>query len=341
MTIFFRCVSLAILSLSGLAPGRAQTRVRLAVLSENDRPVPQLRLVVSGASAPVETQSNGECWLEFPPGSPSLSIYPPDNYEMISPPDGQILMPDDKSRTVRVWVSKKSRSGDQNLRVYLDVTAQKEREKERLLVETEALKKQLAELERNRQGQSLRYDSLQNALAAQQNRLTGLDREVEQLREKIALKKPALYARVSSELLFYLDKLKDLRDVLPRSGDAFIDARIGAQFEATIHNYNAARDSLFRNHAGNVELVRALWDDRAAENLAAVYEKCLTRTHIQLVLPLNTSLLELFRAHRAGEIRPAAARKKARKAGNEAFARLNSSIPYLESDVEAALKLLR
>lgn len=317
-----------------------QTRVRLAVLSEGNRPVSQLRLIVSGASLPVETQSNGECWLDFPPGSKLLLLYPPDNYEMIAPPDGQVLMPEDKSQTVRIWVSKKGRSGDQNLRIYLDVTAQKEQEKERLLLETELLKKQLADLERNRQGETLRSDSLRVALSGQQSRLEALNKEVAQLQEKIDLKKPLLFAGVSAELLFYVDKLKDLRDVLPRASDAFIDNRIAENFERTIANYNAARDSLFKHHAGNVELVRALWGEHAAESLAAAYHKCLVTTHQQVVLPLNTSLLELFRANRAGEIRPAAARKKAKKTGNEAFAKLNAALPYLETDVNAALRLL-
>jgi hypothetical protein len=318
-----------------------QTRVRLAVLSENDRPVSQLRLVVSGASLPVETQSNGECWLEYPPGRAVLTVYPPEQYEIVSPPDGQMLMPEDKNQTVKIWVSKKGRSGDQNLRLYLDVTAEKEREKERLLLESESLKKQLADLENSRQGASLRYDSLHMALTGQQNRLAALNKEVSLLREKIDLKKPLLFARVSAELLFYIDKLKDLRDVLPRASDAFIDNRVAENFEKTIANYNAVRDSLFKNHVGNIELVRSLWDDRVAENLTAVYDKCLVATHQQVVLPLNTTLLELFRANRAGEIRPAAARKKAKRTGNESFTKLNATLPYLETDVNAAIRLLR
>lgn len=317
-----------------------QEKVRIAVLNENSRPVPQLRLVVSGASLPVETQSNGECVLEYPPGKSVLTVYPPEQYEMLSPPDGQVLMPDDKNQTVRIWVSKKNRSDDQTLRAFLDITAQKEQEKERLLLETELLKKQLADLERNRQGETLRSDSLRAALSGQQNRLEALNKEVAQLQEKIDLKRPLLYAGVSAGMLFYVDKLKDLRDVLPRASDAFIDNRIAENFEKTIANYNAARDSLFKHHAGNVELVRALWGEHAAENLAVAYDKCLVATHQEVVLPLNTSLLELFRANRAGEIRPAAARKKAKKTANETFAKLNAALPYLEADVNAALRLL-
>ena len=209
------CAVVWLMALSEL-PG--QTRVRLAVLSEGNRPVGQLRLVVSGASLPVETQSNGECWLDFPPGSKALSLYPPDEYEMVSPPDGQVLVPEDKTQTVRIWVSKRGRSEDRNLRLYIDVTAQKEREKERLAIETASLKKQLADIEINRRGETLRTDSLRAVLERQQSRSDVLTREVTLLKEKIDLKKPLLFAGVSSELLFYVDKLKDLRDVLPRTG---------------------------------------------------------------------------------------------------------------------------
>ena len=46
----------------------AQSKVRIRVLDENDQPLKFVRLTLSGENMPIETQSNGEYILEFPPG---------------------------------------------------------------------------------------------------------------------------------------------------------------------------------------------------------------------------------------------------------------------------------
>jgi hypothetical protein len=342
---------LALLALPVVLP--AQNRVRLAVLGENDRPLPYLRLTVSGTAAPVETQDNGECWVVFPAGQSALTVFPPDNYELVSPPDGRIVQPGDPGQTVRIWLAPKSSGtatpggSDRAVRLALDVAAKKAGQMERLRLESEQLRRQLAALEQARaasgaeaERRRVELDSLRGVMARQQNASSQLQLELDALREQIGLKRQAVYAAISGDLLIYLDRLKDLRDALPRAGDAFIDQRIGQRFERTIEQYNTARDSILRHYAGQIELSRQLWSPAPAAALATVYDKILTDTHQRLVLPLNDELMTLFRAVRTGDTRPAAARKKAKKVGNEAFGRLNAVIPLLERDVREALDRL-
>jgi len=317
----------------------AQTKIRMRVLDENDRPLKFLRLTLTGANLPVETESNGELTLEFPPGKAELVFYPPAEFERISPPNGALVLPEDKSRTIDIWLARKG-SDNRELQTFTRVLNKKEQEKARLQVENEALKSRLTKLETARQSSRAERDSLETALRQNTGLTVSLNREIGDLRETVELKQQLFYQKIAGELIVYADRLKDLRDALPRIGDAFIDQRSMARFDKTIGAYNVARDSLLQNHRGYVEIVRALWGASPADTLATVYEQALTTVHQKTVLPLNTTLLDQFRAVRAEEVRPAKARKNTRAAADMAFGQLNTVIPPLETNIRAALTTL-
>jgi|GEM_PF-1934406 len=318
---------------SGLS---AQTKVRIRVLDENDQPLKFVRLTLSGANLPIETQSNGEYTLEFPPGKAEIVFYPPNDYERISPPNGTLLLPEDKSRTIDIWLARKN-SGNRALASYTRILSKKEAEKTRLKLENETLKARLGQIESDQQNTVALRDSIETMVRQNAGNTSALTREITDLQEALTLKQQLFYQKISGELIVYADRLKDLRDALPRVRDAFIDQRAMTRFDKTIGAYNAARDSLLQNHRGHAEIVHALWGAILAEGLSAVYEQALTVVHQQTVLPLNTSLLDLFRAVHAEEIRPAKARKKAEEVGNVAFEKLNATIPALETNIRAAL----
>ena len=317
----------------------AQVKVRIRVLDENDRPLKFLRLTLAGANLPIETQSNGEYTLEFPPGTAELIFYPPAGFERISPPNGALVMPEDKTRILTIWLARKDGT-NRELETFTRVLGKKEQEKARLKVDNEVLRSRLTKLASERQTTTLLCDSL--AALVQQNTTNAhaLTREIADLQETVDLKQQLYYKKIAGELVVYADRLKDLRDALPRVSDAFIDQRSMARFDKIIGAYSLARDSLLQNHRGHAEIVRALWGAAAADTLAAVYEQALTAVHRQTVLPLNTTLLDQFRAVRAEEIRPAKARKKAQLAANATFARLNTVIPPLETNIRAVLATL-
>lgn len=317
----------------------AQAKVRIRVLDQDDMPLKFIRLTLSGANLPIETQSNGEYTLEFPPGKSELVFYPPAGYERISPPNGALIVPEDKSRTIDIWLARKG-NDNRELESFTRVLGKKEEEKARLKIENETLKAQLEQLESERQTTSTLRDSIEALLRKNANNDTSLAREIADLKEAVGLKRQLYYKKMAGELLVFADRLKDLRDALPRVRDAFIDNRSMARFDKIIENYNAARDSLLQNQKGNVEIVRALWNEPTATALNRVYEQALTEVHQQTVLPLNTSLLDQFRAVRAEEIRPAKARKKVEKASNDTLAKLNLLIPSLESNFRAVLAQL-
>lgn len=330
-------VCLALLLGHALLP--AQIKVRIRVLDENDRPLKFIRLTLSGASLPIETQSNGEYTLEFPPGQSELIFYPPPDFERISPPNGALLLPDDKSRTIQIWLARKT-GDNRELETFTRVLGKKEEEKARMKVENEALKARLAQLEADRQNAPALRDSLETIIRQNAGNAAALTREIADLQEAVGLKQQLFYKKIAGELILYADRLKDLRDALPRVRDAFIDQRSMTRFDNIIGAYNTSRDSLLRNHRGHVEIVRALWGAPAAEALAGAYEQALTAVHQATVLPLNTTLLDQFRAVRAEEVRPAKARKKADVAANSTFEKLNTQIPALETNIRVTLALL-
>ncbi len=317
----------------------AQTKVRIRVLDENDQPLKFVRLTLSGANLPIETQSNGEYTLEFPPGKAEIIFYPPADFERVSPPNGALLLPEDKSRTIDIWLARKS-SGNHALESYKRVLSKKEAEKTRLKLENETLKARLGQIESDQQSTRALRDSIETIVRQNTGNTAALTREIADLQEAVGLKQQLFYKKIAGELVVYADRLKDLRDVLPRVRDAFLDQRSMARFDHTIGAYNVARDSLLQNHLGYVEIVRALWGVPASEALADVYDQALIAVHQQTVLPLNTTLLDQFRAVRAEEVRPAKARKKAEEAANAAFEKLNSSIPALETNIRAVCSRL-
>lgn len=331
LLLFALLISISVLS--------AQAKVRIRVLDENDQPLKFIRLTLSGTSLPVETQSNGEYTLEFPAGQSEITFYPPNGFERISPPNGTLYLPEDKSRTLTIWLTRKS-SDNRELEVFSKVLSKKEQEKASLQTENEALKNRLNLLESERQTATALYDSLSTSLRQNKGNAAALEREIAELQSAVELKQQLFYKQISGQLLVFTDRLKDLRDALPRVSDAFIDTRAMERFEKIIGTYNIARDSLLHNYRGNVEIVQALWGGGAAGELDAVYEKTMVAVHQQIVLPLNTSLIDQFRAVRAEELRPAKARKKAQTAANETYAKLNATIPFLETDIRAALAKL-
>ena len=317
----------------------AQTKVRIRVLDENDQPLKFMRLTLSGENMPIETQSNGEYLLEFPPGKDELVFYPPNGFERISPPNGTLLMPADKSRTINIWLARKG-GDNRELQVFTRVLSKKEQEKAKLKSENDALKNRLKQLEADRKNTTALYDSLATSLRQNADNTLALTREITELQETVGLKQQLFYKQIAGELIVYADRLKDLRDALPRVSDAFIDNRAMDRLDKIIGTYNVARDSLLQNHRGHAEIVRVLWGAAAADTLSATYEQTLTAVHRQIVLPLNTTLLDQFRAVRAEEIRPAKARKKAQAAANESFIKMNAAIPALEHNIRMTLAAL-
>lgn len=318
---------------------QAQAKVRIRVLDENDQPLRFVRLTLSGANLPVETQSNGEFSLEFPPGQDEIIFYPPGGFERISPPNGQLYLPEDKSRTLTIWLARKG-NDNRDLEVFTKILSKKEQEKASLQAENETLKNQLSRLESDQKTTTALYDSLASVLQQNTGSTVDLEREIADLHAAVELKQQQFYKQIAGQLLIYADRLKDLRDALPRISDAFIDPRAMQGFEQIIEKYNTARDSVLQNYRGNVEIVRSLWGENSARDLDAVYDKTLVSVHQQLILPLNTSVLDQFRAVRAEEVRPAKARKNAQKSANETFAKLNAAIPDLETSVRASLAKL-
>ena len=314
----------------------AQTKIRIRVMDENDQPLKFVRLTLSGANLPIETESNGEYILEFPPGKSEMVFYPPAGFERVSPPNGALVIPEDKTRTLNIWLARKGNE-NRELQTFTKVLGKKEEEKTRLKIENERLRANLHNLEADRQSSTALRDSLKTIVLQNTSNASALSREIADLQEAMALREQLLYKKIVGELVVYADRLKDLRDALPRVRDAFIDQRSMARFDKLIAGYNVARDSLLQNSPGYVEIALSLWGAAKSDTLSAVYKLILTDIHQQMVLPLNTTLIDQFRAVRAEEIRPAKARKKAEGAANLAFEKLNGVIPKLETNIKAAL----
>ncbi len=148
-------------------------------------------------------------------------------------------------------------------------------------------------------------------------------------------------ALISSELLTYLDRLKDLRDFLPQIRDVFLDNRASENFNTTVSRYNAARGPINDNREGRLASARLYWQDPlTADELEEAYTLILNGIHSRIILPLNNEVVENIRAAATGRMPRVAASKKAKDAADEAFKTLDYPIKELEQKIgEVNLRL--
>ncbi len=174
------------------------------------------------------------------------------------------------------------------------------------------------------------------ALRAEVQKLT---QELEQV--FIRRNKAETYGLISTELLAYVDRLKDVRDLLPGVRDAFLHPRAAEQFNATLQRYNTARNTLHDNHESRLGSVKLYWrDEPLADDLEEVYDLALEQIHRRLVLPMNDEIIGQMQAAATGRKARVSATKKARKAADRAHAALAYPIEDLEKKIrEVTLQL--
>ena len=177
---------------------------------------------------------------------------------------------------------------------------------------------------------SLRKSAVENeALRLKLSELTG------QL-EQTFIRRNRAEARglISSELLAYLDRLKDLRDFLPHIRDVFLDNRASENFNKIVTRYNAAREPVNDNREARLAAARLYWPDELTEDeLEEAYDLVLTDIHQRIILPLNDELVAHIRAAATGKTPRVAASKNAGKAADAAVKTLEYPISLLEQKI--------
>lgn len=189
--------------------------------------------------------------------------------------------------------------------------------------------------------------SYRDSLRRSTEETAALRRKIAELTDRleqdfIRRNKAEAVALISSELLTYLDRLKDLRDFLPHIRDVFLDSRASENFNTAVNRYNAARGPINDNREGRLASARLYWQDAlTADELEEAYTLILTGIHARIILPLNNELVDHIRAAATGNMPRVAASKKAKDAADAAFKTLDYPIRELEqkiSEVNVRLK---
>lgn len=317
--------------------------------------VPNVRVSISGNFDHDITDDNGYFKLNFPPDEDFVTVVVENTpQKMIAPPSGLVNVPPD--RDVEVVLC-----GEQNRKLLQQVSALEGRIK-KLQKENKLSQRQLLEMHRVLLDTVIFFE---NSIARleQQNKETkeSLDAEIkardayiEILQDSISLLVTALsealeerflkqkeyFDQISGELLEYVDKVKDLRDMgmQPRLGYCFLNDQARKEFNRSVEAYESVRNNILRNHRGHVLFVKQYWDNSdPAEQLKETYNYLLEKIHKEGVLPLDQEVFMQIREYVAGKTGRNSAEKEAKRRSEKIVPGLSASILELEKKIRDAL----
>ncbi len=200
----------------------------------------------------------------------------------------------------------------------------------------EAVKK---ELEREIQDYQNLTEEQKKEIEAQQQQIADLEQKVDQLTyeleaalEERYMRKNEYFKNISSNLLGYLRKVKDLRDHLPYISTYFASGSF-KNYERDINGYNEQYEKFDNNQLDYLEGVKHYWENRSlsgeVEDLFSFIAKGM---HYDQVYKTTMDIMA-----EVSNQRP----KKAQKAASEAYEDLSINLRKLEKDINNVLSALR
>ncbi len=150
----------------------------------------------------------------------------------------------------------------------------------------------------------------------------------------ILANKRETYQNVSTNLLTYLTKLKDLRDWLKHVDDVLVNQKAADNFNKTLEAYSAARDELFVQQADYLDQVQKYWTDESlTTDLKRICDLALKDIHDQHILPLNDTILKSVGEFYTGKKARLTAKKEVKKQAETTLANLLLPIRELEQEI--------
>lgn len=266
-------------------------------------------------------------------------------YKILKPEDGEAVLPLSQDMITAVTVKKTGTSASQAKIKDLESKI-KQLSAEKTMKDNE-LRGRLAEIETIKTTHqddlrkvSTQLDSLN--IVIEQLKLEGSEIE-RNLSELATQRKQLFYSDLSQTLLNYVDKLKNLRDWMPRISDVFLNDAATPQFNAVALAYNVARDSLYNKHDALEKGVGLYWEqEKLVLRLQDINDLALTEIHQHIVLDIvQKEIVADMKDYATRQSSRVAAMKKAEKSAKQAESLLYLAIPKLEDKINQLLDSLR
>ncbi len=174
----------------------------------------------------------------------------------------------------------------------------------------------------------------------QQAKIRDLESQVDQLTADLGEALEARYLRqneyfknISSNLMAYLRKSKDIKDHLPNIKTYYGTPGGFKGLERDLDQYNTAYSTLDDEHLSYLEGVGHYWENKAiSKELEEVFELVIKGLHLNQIFPVVNNVLDQLRKQKPG---------KAQKAATVAYEDLTINITDLEQKVNRILIKLR
>lgn len=225
---------------------------------------------------------------------------------------------------------------------------------EKLANENDLLQKEVARLKTQNKLKSDQIKSLQTAV---EDSLRTYQKKIEKLRLSNSAERDSLlrlvaqltdaiegdyvlknkresYQSISTNLLTYVTRLKDLRDWLTHAEDVLLSQQAMNNFNKILQAYNESRDILFTKQADYKDQVQKYWEKEVlSDDLQELFDFALKDIHDTVILPLNDSLLKPIGDFYTGKMSRLAAQKKVKKQATATNGQLLLPIKELERRV--------
>lgn len=295
---------------------------------QSQKGVPNLVVQIVGYSQ-GRTDSEGIFRIAIPKKVDNVKIEVSNNYKILSHLSGNVPVPRSSDVLVEMLVQKLASENDQL-----------QKEVERLKRQNRLKTKQIESL------QSTIEDSLKiyRKRVSSQNKNTNAERDsliqlVERLTTKLEsnfllVNKREAYQNISTDLLTYLTRLKDLRDWIAHADDVLLSEQAMNNFNKVIENYNQARDQLFIKQADYTDQIQKYWtDETLPTDLQKIYDLALKSIHDQHILTLKDTLLKSIGEFYTGKKARLVAKKEVKKQADTTTGNLLLPIRDLEQQV--------
>ena len=322
------------------------------------KPLPLSNLVISDLGE-IKTDSNGNYNFTYAVRNevdPILSIgLPSPEHKMLKPVDGSIELDPTKEtmqiefivvnmkdqtpafqkrinqleKRIRVLQQKNTLSNQQlNAlnQTLLDTILFFEANKQRL-------ENQIAEYQERTDAQSEEIEALQSQILGLESQVDDLTFELEEALEAQYLRQNEYFTNISSNLMAYVRKAKDLRDHMPFIGSYFNTAGGYSNYDNDIKSYNKLWEEFDNNRPSYIEGVERYWEDKdMSRELEEVFNFLVKGIHQNQILTVVRDInAELYKQ------KP----KKAQKIADIARDDMSVNIRTLEQRINRIILQLR
>ena len=338
----------------------------LEKVGDQTQALPNVKLNISD-QGPVQTDENGSHSFSYPVRNnldPQLNIsLISEEHKTLKPLDGSVILdPTREEMMIEFLVINVEQESPEFLKRIKDL----ERKMARLKAKNQLTKRQLNALNRTLLDTILHFetridrlnqniDSLENINEEQQQQIAAKNQENESLKQQVAqleetvnqltadlevameeryLRQNEYFKTISTNLNEYVQRIKDLRDMLGHIREYF---KFGQGFteiyDGVVNRYNDAYTTLNTENESYLEGVENYWENRKLSNeLEGTFKYLIEGVHARQVYPLMTNIqLEIAKE------RP----KKAQNLAKESREDMIVNIRKLEKDVNRILTQLR